>query len=297
MSEPQTLRGTSRLVLYSNLVRLPHTAFALPFAIVGAAFASYRYPVTPGELLWIGVAFTAARFVAMAHNRLVDREFDARNPRTAGRELPAGRLSVGEAKASIVVAAAAFFFAAAMLNKLVFLLSPIALAVTLGYSYLKRITTLTHLGLGVADGIAPAAAFLAVSARWSDPWYFLPLLALAVAFWVAGFDVLYALQDVQVDRAEGLHSIPARYGEARAVWFARLFQALAVFFLLAAGLAFPETGALYYVGVAFVAAALVYEHSLVRPHDLTRLNAAFFNVNALISAVFCIFVIADRMIR
>ena len=297
MSEPQTLRGTSRLVLYSNLVRLPHTAFALPFAIVGAAFASYRYPVTRGQLLWIVVAFTAARFVAMAHNRLVDREFDARNPRTAGRELPAGRLSVGEAKASIVVAGAAFFFAAAMLNKLVFLLSPIALAVMLGYSYLKRITTLTHLGLGVADGIAPAAAFLAVSARWSDPWYFLPLLALAVAFWVAGFDVLYALQDVQVDRAEGLHSIPARYGEARAVWFARLFQALAVFFLLAAGLAFPETGALYYVGVAFVAAALVYEHSLVRPHDLTRLNAAFFNVNALISAVFCIFVIADRMIR
>lgn len=136
-----------------------------------------------------------------------------------------------------------------------------------------------------------------MSARWSDPWYFLPLLALAVAFWVAGFDVLYALQDVQVDRAEGLHSIPARYGEARAVWFARLFQALAVFFLLTAGLAFPETGALYYVGVALVAAALVYEHSLIRPHDLTRLNAAFFNVNALISAVFCIFVIADRMIR
>ncbi|MEE9156426.1 MAG: UbiA-like polyprenyltransferase [Gemmatimonadota bacterium] len=297
MSEPQTIGGTSRIFLYSNLVRLPHTAFALPFAVVGAALASYKFPVTVGQAIWIVVAFTAARFAAMAHNRVVDRDFDARNPRTARRELPSGRLSVKEAKFSIVAASAVFFFAAAMLNPLVLALSPVALAVLLTYSYLKRYTVLTHVGLGIADGIAPAAAYLAVSGRWSDPWYLLPLLALAVGFWVAGFDVLYALQDVDVDRAEGLHSIPARYGMRKAIWYSRLFQALAVLSLLAAGLSFTEVGALYFVGVAVVAVALVYEHSLVRPDDLSRLNAAFFNVNALISAVFCAFIVLDRALR
>ncbi len=296
MTEPQTLRGTNRIVLYSNLVRLPHTAFALPFAVVGAALASYRYPVTVSQLLWIVVAFTAARFAAMAHNRVVDRAFDARNPRTAQREIPAGRLAVGEAKLSIAVASVVFFFAAAMLNTLVLALAPIALIVLLTYSYLKRYTVLTHLGLGVADGVAPAAAYLAISARWSEPWYLLPFLALAVTFWVAGFDVLYAMQDVEVDRAEGLHSIPARFGKRKAIWASRGAQALAVGFLLAAGLSFPEAGAVYYAGVAFVAVALMYEHSLVRPDDLSRLNAAFFNVNALISAAFCVFVILDRVL-
>ena len=181
-----------------------------------------------------------------------------------------------------------------MLNTLVLALAPVALAVLLSYSYLKRFTVLTHLGLGIADGIAPAAAYLAVSASWSDPWYLLPVLALAVAFWVAGFDVLYALQDVEVDRAEGLHSIPARYGERAAIVASRAFQALAVLMLVLAGLAMPETGPLYYAGVAGVAAALVYEHSLVRPGDLSRLNAAFFTVNALISAGFCAVVLLDR---
>lgn len=296
MSEPQTFQGTSRLILYSNLVRLPHTAFALPFALVGAAFASFRYPVSFAQLIWIVIAFSAARFAAMAQNRLVDREYDARNPRTAGREIPAGRISPGEARVAIVVASAVFFLAAGMLNTLVLALAPIALLWLLTYSYLKQYTTWTHLALGIADGIAPAAAFLAISARWSDPWYFLPLLALGVAFWVGGFDILYALQDAEQDRVEGLQSIPARYGVGAAVHAARAYQALAVLCLLAAGFVFAEAGPLYFTGVAVTAALLVYEHSLVSPNDTSRLNVAFFNVNALISAVFCVLVTLDRLL-
>ncbi len=296
MTEPQTLQGANRLVLYSNLVRLPHTAFALPFALVGAALASYRYPLSAMQVVWIVVAFTAARFAAMAHNRVVDRDFDARNPRTANREIPAGRLSSREAKAAVVVASGVFFIAAGMLNPLVLALAPLALTWLLTYSYLKRYTTWTHLALGIADGIAPAAAFLAISARWSDPWYLVVLLALGVGFWVGGFDILYALQDAEHDRAEGLYSIPARYGTRAAIWNARVYQALAVLCLLGAGLAMPETGSLYFAGVAVTAGLLVYEHSLVSPDDLSRLNVAFFNVNALISAIFCVFVVLDRVI-
>lgn len=296
MTEPQTVQGVNRLVLYSNLVRLPHTAFALPFALVGAALASYRYPVTVAQLAWIVVAFSAARFAAMAHNRVVDREFDARNPRTSGREIPAGRLSTSEAMTSVVISSAIFLFAAGMLNPLVLALAPLALIWLLTYSYLKRYTTWTHLALGIADGIAPAAAFLAISARWGDPWYLLPLLALGVGFWVGGFDILYALQDVEHDRSEGLFSIPARYGTRVALWAARVYQGLAVLCLLAAGLAMPETGPLYFAGVAVTAVLLLYEHTLVSPNDLSRLNVAFFNVNALISAGFCALVVLDRVI-
>jgi len=296
VTEPQTLQGANRVVLYSNLVRLPHTAFALPFALIGAALASYRYPVSIAQLIWIMVAFTAARFAAMAHNRVVDRDFDSRNPRTAGREIPAGRLSAREAKASIVIASGVFFIAAGMLNTLTLALAPVALIWLLTYSYLKRYTSWTHLALGMADGIAPVAAYLAISGRWSDPWYLLPLLALGVAFWVGGFDVLYALQDVEHDRAEGLYSIPARYGTRAAVRAARVYQALAVLWLLAAGLAMPDAGPLYFAGVGVIAALLVYEHSLVSPDDLSRLNVAFFNVNALVSAIFSGFVLLDRVV-
>ncbi|MEE8550703.1 MAG: UbiA-like polyprenyltransferase [Gemmatimonadota bacterium] len=296
MAEPQTLPGASRIVLYSNLVRLPHTAFALPFALVGAALASYRYSLTLGHLFWIVIAFTAARFAAMAHNRVVDRGFDALNPRTAGREIPSGRLSAKEAKVAIAIASAVFFLAAGMLNLLTLALAPLALAWLLTYSYLKRYTTWTHLALGLADGIAPAAAYLALSARWSDPWYLLPLLALGVAFWVGGFDILYALADVEFDRAHGLQSVPARYGQRFAIWAARAYQALAIICLAAAGLALPEAGPRYFLGVAVTGLLLIYEHSLVSPNDLSRLNAAFFNVNALISAVFCALVVLDRVL-
>jgi 4-hydroxybenzoate polyprenyltransferase len=297
VSEPQTLQGTSRLVLYNNLVKLPHTAFALPFALVGAALASFRHPVTASQIFWVVVAFTAARFAAMAHNRVVDREIDAKNRRTAAREIPAGKLSAREAKIAIVVASAVLLLAAWMLNPLVFVLAPVALAWLLTYSYLKRYTTWTHLALGIADGIAPAAAYLAISARWSDPWYLLPLLAMGVALWVGGFDILYALQDEEFDRQHGLHSIPSRYGRKTAIRAARIYQALAVVCLLAAGVAMPEVGAFYFAGVAVTGALLLYEHSLVSADDLSKLGVAFFNVNALISALFCVFVILDRVIR
>lgn len=294
--EPQTFAGRARWVEYSNLVRLPHTLFALPFALVGAALASYTVPVTLRQLFWIVVAFAAARFAAMTFNRVLDREYDGANPRTRMREIPAGRISVREAKVAVVVASGVFVLSAAMLNPLCLVLSPIALAWLLLYSYVKRFTTWTHLALGIADGLAPAGAYLAVSGGWSDPWVLLPLLVLGVGLWVGGFDILYALQDVEFDRRVGLHSIPARWGERAGVWAARLYQGLAVVALTLAGVVHPAAGALYFAGVAVVAALLIYEHSLVRPGDLSRLNAAFFNVNAIISVIFSVFVIADRMV-
>lgn len=291
--EPQTWAGTAPWVRYSNLVRLPHTAFALPFAIVGIVFASYRYPVGVGQVFWIVVAFTAARFAAMAFNRVVDRRYDAANPRTRGREIPAGRISAGAARVAVAAACALFLFAAAMLNPLCLALSPVALLWLLGYSYAKRYTAWTHLALGIADGIAPAGAYLAISGEWTATGTLI-LLLLGVGFWVAGFDVLYALQDVEFDRRMGLHSIPARWGERAGLWAARGYQALAVAAFAAAGWVYPEVGGLYFVGAAVTAALLLYEHSLVRVGDLSRLNTAFFTLNALISAAFAAFACADR---
>lgn len=291
--EPQTWAGRSRWVHYSNLVRLPHTLFALPFAIVGAVFASYRYPVSISQILWIVVAFTAARFAAMAFNRVVDREYDAANPRTARREIPAGRISVRSARIAVVLASLVFVFAAGMLNPLCLALSPVALVWLLGYSYAKRYTAWTHLALGIADGLAPAGAYLAISGVWAGmgTWVW---LALGVAFWVAGFDVLYALQDVEFDRRVGLRSIPARWGERAGLWAARGCQALAVAALAAAAWSEPAAGAVTFAGVGVTAALLAYEHSLVRAGDLSKLNTAFFTVNAVISAVFTGFVLVDR---
>lgn len=291
--EPQTWTGTAPWIRYSNLVRLPHTLFALPFAIVGVVFASYRYPVTVAQIFWIVVAFTAARFAAMAFNRVVDRGYDAVNARTREREIPAGRISVPAARAAVAVASALFIFAAAMLNPLCLALSPLALAWLLGYSYAKRYTSWTHLALGIADGLAPAGAYLAISGEWTAT-PTLVLLLLGVGFWVAGFDVLYALQDVEFDRRMGLHSIPARWGERAGVWAARGYQALAVAALAAAAWIYPEVGVWTFVGVGVTAALLLYEHRLVRVGDLSRLNTAFFTVNAAISAVFALFVLADR---
>lgn len=291
--EPQTWVASAPWAAYSNLVRLPHTLFALPFAIVGVAFASHRYPVTAGRVFWIVVAFAAARFAAMAFNRVVDRGYDAANLRTRGREIPAGRISAGAAKASVAAASGVFIFAAGMLNPLCLALSPLALAWLLLYSYAKRFTTWTHLALGIADGIAPAGAYLAVSGEWTATWTLVWLLA-GVAFWVAGFDVLYALQDVEFDRRMGLHSIPARWGERAGLWSARGYQALAVVAFAAAALTYPEVGVLYFIGVAVTAALLLYEHSLVRAGDLSRLHTAFFTVNAVISGVFAAFVLLDR---
>jgi 4-hydroxybenzoate polyprenyltransferase len=294
--EGQTFEGRAALVRYANLVKLPHTLFALPFAMVGVVLASYVKDVTPRVILWVAIAFTSARFAAMAFNRIVDRRLDALNPRTSSREIPAGIIGVKEAAIAVAVAAVVFLFAAARLNPLCFVLAPFALAWVLGYSYTKRFTRWAHLVLGVGLGIAPVGGYLAVTGAWSDPWWMLPVLAAAVMTWVAGFDVLYALQDVAFDRESGLHSIPAALGESRGLAVARAFHTLTVIALAAVGTA-VSAGWLYWLGVAVVAALLLYEHSLVRADDLSKLDAAFFTMNGIISIAFLGFVLAERLIR
>ncbi len=294
--EGQTFEGRAALVRYANLVKLPHTLFALPFAMVGVVLASYVKDVTFWMILWVAVAFSSARFAAMAFNRVVDRRIDALNPRTARREIPAGIIGVRQAAIAIAVAAALFLVAVTQLNPLCLALAPIALAWVLGYSYTKRFTRWAHVVLGIGLGIAPVGGYLAVTGAWSNPWWMLPVLAAAVMTWVAGFDVLYALQDVAFDRQTGLHSIPAALGEARAVTIARAFHAGTVTALGAVGAA-VGAGWVYWLGVAVVATLLLYEHSLVRADDLSKLDAAFFTMNGIISIAFFGFVLAERLAR
>ncbi len=292
--EGQTYGGTSRLVRWVNFVKLPHTVFALPFALVGVVLASRIAPVTLPMVLWVVVAFTAARFAAMGFNRIADRQYDALNPRTAMRELPRGEMSVGEATASVLVACAVFVFAAWRINPLCLTLSPLALVIVLFYSYTKRFTRWAHVALGLGTGIAPAGGYLAVTGAWSEPWWLLPLLVLVVLTWIGGFDVLYALPDAEFDRAHGLHSVPASMGIGRALWVSRAMHALTVASLTAAGVA-THSGALYFAGVAVAAAILTWEHSLISADDLSKLDAAFFSVNGLLSVTFFLFVLAERL--
>jgi 4-hydroxybenzoate polyprenyltransferase len=288
------------LTAYANFVKLPHTVFALPFALVGAVLASYRVRVTPVMVGWIVLAFTCARFAAMGFNRIADREIDARNPRTRGRELPAGVLRVAEAAVAVAIAGVVFIYAAWRLNPLCALLSPLALAWVLFYSYTKRFTRWSHLVLGLGLAIAPVGGYLAVTGRWSTPSWMLVALALAVTTWVGGFDVLYALQDVEFDRSHKLYSLPAALGEQRALFVARALHVGTVFFLAMVGAAtFSGThaGSLYALGVVVAAGLLVYEHSLVTPDDLSRLDAAFFTMNGIISIAFFLCVLLERLMH
>jgi len=294
--EGQTLGGESLLIRYVNFVKLPHTVFALPFALVGATLASYRQPVTWQALGWIVLAFTAVRFAAMGFNRIVDRDVDARNPRTANRELPRGTLTLRQASVAVVVASALFIYAAWQLNPLCGWLSPVALGWVLAYSYTKRFTRWSHLVLGMSLSIAPVGGYLAIAGAWSQPWWMLLVLAAAVASWVAGFDILYALQDQAFDREQGLHSIPASLGAEGAVRVSRGLHAGTVASLVAVGVG-TGAGWLYAAGVVVAAALLLYEHSLVKPHDLRRLDAAFFTMNGVISIAFFVFVLAERLQR
>jgi 4-hydroxybenzoate polyprenyltransferase len=279
-----------------NFVKLPHTVFALPFALVGATLASYTHGVTPAALGWIVLAFTAARFAAMGFNRIVDRQIDARNPRTAKRERPAGLLGVREASLAVLVACVVFVFAAWKLNPLCAMLSPIALGWVLWYSYTKRFTHWSHIVLGVGLAIAPVGGYLAVSGAWSTPWWMLIALAAGVSSWTAGFDILYALQDEEFDRAERLHSVPVVFGRRGALAIARGLHVLTIVSLAAVGAAVP-VGWLYAAGVVVAAGLLLYEHSLVRGDDLSRLDAAFFTMNGVISLTFFGFVLAERLVR
>ena len=301
--ERQTFDGGSLLARYASFVKLPHTLFALPFAGVGAVLASYEYGgnVTFETIGWIVLAFTAARFAAMGFNRIVDRRYDALNPRTARRELPAGTLSLAQAIAAVLAAALIFVVAAFMLNPLCGLLAPAALAWIFFYSYTKRFTAWSHHVLGLALGIAPAGAFLAVSGVWPEPWYLLPVLAAAVMFWVAGFDVIYALQDVDFDRAHGLRSIPARVGTTGALRRARIFHGIS--FLLFGAIAATgmlPVGPFYAVAVGIMGGLLVYEHRLIGAGDpatldLRRIDRAFFHANVGVSASFFVFTLIDRL--
>jgi 4-hydroxybenzoate polyprenyltransferase len=294
--EGQTLRGQGLLLRHANLVRLPHTVFALPFALVGVVLASYVAPITFSDVVWVVVAFTTARFAAMGFNRIVDREIDALNPRTRSREIPSGAMGVREAAVAVVIASIVFFVAAWQLNTLCLLLSPLALAWVLFYSYTKRFTRWSHLVLGVGLSIAPVGGYLAITGHWSDPWWMLIALATAVATWVGGFDILYALQDVSFDRENGLYSVPSTFGEANALGIARILHFTTVVALSVAGLG-AGAGVVYFAGVAVAGLLLLYEHSLVKANDFSRLDAAFFTMNGVISIVFLGFVFTERMLR
>jgi 4-hydroxybenzoate polyprenyltransferase len=275
---------------FASLVRIEHTVFALPFAYVGAFFGADGWPGAH-DLLWVTLAMVGARTLAMALNRLVDAELDARNPRTSARELPSGALTARQVVALCVLALGLFLLAVFQLDPVVRWLWPIPVALFFVYPYLKRLTWLCHLWLGACLGLAPVGAWLGVvgSAPW-EAW----TIGGAVALWVAGFDVFYALFDLEHDRQEGLHSWAARFGERGAFTGARVLHAGAVLLLAGAGIGL-DGGAFYWLGLAVVAALLGYEHSIVRPGHLRRLNAAFFTVNGVISLVFFVFVALDTL--
>jgi 4-hydroxybenzoate polyprenyltransferase len=290
----------SRWLVYVNFVKLPHTLFALPFALVGVVLASYRAQVTWAVVGWIVLAFTCARFAAMGFNRIVDREIDARNPRTRQREIPSGVLRVAEAGVAVTVASLVFVFAAWQLNPLCGWLSPLALGWVLFYSYTKRFTRWCHLVLGVGMSIAPVGGYLAVTGAWSDPWWMLIALAVAVATWGGGFDVLYALQDVDFDKSQRLYSLPVAFGTRRALVIARTLHLCTIVCLATVGAASftgTGTGSYYALGVVLAAGLLVYEHALVKADDFSRLNAAFFMMNGVISITFFVCVLTERLLH
>jgi 4-hydroxybenzoate polyprenyltransferase len=273
---------------FASLVKIEHTVFALPFAYIGALLAVGEFP-SAHDLVWITLAMIGARSLAMGLNRVVDAEIDARNPRTAGRELPAGLLSRVQVTAFCGLAFALYLVACFQLDPLVRWLWPIPVAGFVVYPYLKRFTWLSHLWLGAVDGLAPVGAWVAITGEL--PWEAWALGG-AVACWIAGFDFFYSLFDREIDRQQGLHSVAVKFGVGGAFWGARLLHLATVSLLAAVGLGLG-LGWLYWLGVAAVAALLGYEHFLVRPGDLRRLDAAFFTVNGVISVLFFLFVLAE----
>jgi 4-hydroxybenzoate polyprenyltransferase len=275
-----------------EMIKWEHSIFALPFALCGAMLAARGFPPVH-QLAWIIVAMVAARSAAMAFNRWADAAIDGANPRTNTRALPAGNLSQTFVATFVVVSSVIFIIAASQLNRLTLLLSPVALAVLLLYSYTKRVTRWSHLVLGFALGIAPSAAWIAVRGSL-DPRIL--LLTAAVTFWVGGFDVLYACQDYEFDCQAGLHSVPRYFGIPASLWIARVFHGIMVTLLIALVISFGM-GVCAIIGVLAVILLLVYEHSLVRSDDLSKLNAAFFTMNGVISVLFFVFVAADLLLR
>ena len=273
-----------KLKMTLAMIKFEHTLFALPFAFLGAILAANGLP-TWWQMLWITVAMVGARSAAMTFNRIIDRDIDAANPRTANRELPTGKLSVGFAWVFLYVSIGVFVLASYLLNWLTFALSPVALLFVLGYSYAKRFTSLAHILLGISLAISPSAAWIAVRGALDDA---VPiLLSLLVLMWTAGFDVLYACQDFEYDRKAGLRSIPARYGIQNSLWIARFFH-LHAFVVLVLLYLMTSLGWLALGGVALIGILLVYQHTLVKANDLSRMNAAFFTTNAFVSVILLI---------
>jgi 4-hydroxybenzoate polyprenyltransferase len=286
-----------RLKITLEMIKIEHTLFALPFAFLGATLAAREVRPQPAsfwisKVLWITVAMIGARSAAMTFNRIADREIDAANPRTATRALPAGLLDLKFAVVFAIVSSALFLLAASQLNRLTLILSPIALGSVLLYSYTKRFTALSHLILGWCLAIAPSGAWIAIEGKLTV----VPLLlSLSVMLWTAGFDILYACQDYDFDRAAGLYSIPRRFGISGALWIARaihalMFGVLVVFFINA------HLGWLGFVGVLATGALLVYQHSIVKSDDLSRLNAAFFTTNAFVSVILFVTIASDALL-
>ena len=300
MAATETIRhnpltaGVRQTKIILEMIKFEHTVFMLPFALMAAVIAGHRdWLLLTHKLPWILLAMVGARSAAMAFNRIVDRQYDARNPRTAMRAIPAGLLSVPQVAAFTVVASLLLAFAAFMLNPLALALSPVALLLALGYSYTKRFTAFSHLFLGIAMAVAPVGAWIAVTGRIDPPALW---LGGAVVCWLFGFDILYALQDTEFDRANGLHSMPALLGPAGALVVSRVSHAVMVVLLVMAGLA-AHLGAVYFAAVMLAAGVVAWEQSLVKPHDLSRLNMAFFTLNGYLSAGLFLLTLADVLMH
>lgn len=285
-----TIRPSLRPTIMTLLdnIKWEHTIFALPFAYLGAVLAAGTLP-SVWVLVWVTLAMIGARTAAMSFNRAIDARFDAANPRTAMRPIPAGRLSVRATLLMALLGLALLVLSAWQLNWLCLLLSPLAVLALVGYSYTKRFTWLCHLALGFTDGIAPAGGWLAVRPSFSAP---MLLLVCAVAIWIAGFDIIYACQDTDFDRANGLHSIPARFGIPAALLWSTLLHVLMIVLLVALGLSLG-LGWLYYLGVLATAGLLYYEHRVITPADMSQIQVAFFQVNSYIAGVLFLFTLTD----
>lgn len=294
--EGQTFGGESLLVRYVNFVKLPHTLFALPFALLGVLAGSQVAPLTWRTVGLVVVAFSAARWTAMGFNRIADRDYDAQNPRTQGRELPRQALTLTQAWASVVVASVLFIVSAGLLNPLCALLAPVALAWVILYSFSKRFTSWPHLWLGASLAIAPVGGYLAVTGAWSRPGWVLAAVSIGVATWVAGFDMFYALPDEGFDRSAGLHSAVVSLGQRRAILVAKLLHGITIPALALFGWG-AGFGLWYFVGLAAAAGILIREHQLVKPGDLTRLDAAFFTMNGVMSLTVFGFALVDWVAR
>ncbi len=281
-----------KIVLYLRMIKFPHSIFALPFAFTGAVIAAEGIP-SLREIVWITVAMVGARSGAMGINRVIDRKIDRENPRTKNRELPKGEIRLSEAILFTGVSIAIFIFAAYMLNPLCLKLSPIALAVLFIYSYTKRFTWTTHFVLGLALSAAPLGAWIAVRGTFDAE---IVPMGIAVIFWLAGFDTLYALQDIEFDKSHGLYSIPKRFGIKNALLLARLFHLITFIMLITTGVLF-KVGIFYWLGMMIVAGLFIYEHSLVKQSDLNKLDIAFFNMNGYISITVFIFTLMDYIFR